>query len=732
MLDKLKEQLLPSYIDFLHANRFLLTAIFALWFVFIIHSALQLQLNTNSSAFYNDDDPVVLFNEKVDSAFDSRESLSLFTRLDKFSESSSRAKSIYEPQVTDYLEQLKEQLELKSYIDSVSSPLDSQRLYGEDARVALTLIYMDTGKTDSYLHEKTDDLHKLLEDNPPPAGVKTTLGGGPIVRTTIGKYMIKDLITTGVYTFLAILILVRILMKDNFIAILTLLLSGLTVFSILGTMAIVGIELSFATTLIASLTLGLGVDYALHLLNAIKNAGSTSKNSIYEAFIHTGPNLTMSFITTTIGFLSLLFGGSKVMADLGLASTIGIFFVFFYNFSLLPVLAMAFRPKFDEQKRGSFFEGSSLHRLTDSISEVFYSLPNRLPNTAKLTASRPFHTFFAILLFAFVMIYGMNFIKTSLNMSDFLPPDDPVIKDMNEQMDSFPQSANSYTVIAMADDVLDPEVLKKIDRFQKDISTIEFVQGSHSIVDDLKKEHGGALQDYRPNYEKLPNTVSDDLSMTRISIQYDQGAERDEDTELDFIAQIDEMMPEDFQFYGQAALAVQSRKTRDSGQLATTLFSFSLIFVVLSFYFKSILRSFVVLFPVFLAIVSTQGLNGWTGVPFSQITSAAFGMMIGIGIDFSIHTMSHMLERIDKGKSYLDAAVHTYQGLGKVLFATSVTTVAGFLFLYLADLSFIRDMGLTLAFGVIFSFIYSVFMLPPFIIVEDILAKRVKSYIDAR
>jgi predicted RND superfamily exporter protein len=86
-----------------------------------------------------------------------------------------------------------------------------------------------------------------------------------------------------------------------------------------------------------------------------------------------------------------------------------------------------------------------------------------------------------------------------------------------------------------------------------------------------------------------------------------------------------------------------------------------------------------------------------------------------------------MREELEHGASYAGAVEATHVHLAKLLFLTSLTTVLGFLALQFAELSFLQDLGLTLAFGILFAFFYSVFLLPALIITYYRIKRRFSS-----
>jgi len=364
------------------------------------------------------------------------------------------------------------------------------------------------------------------------------------------------------------------------------------------------------------------------------------------------------------------------------------------------------------------------------LGKVIEKIEHKLPKTDEFVSKKPYQFILGMLIFTIIIVGGINFLETKTSMSDFLPYENQIVKDLNTQMQLFEGTDNTFQIVAISENVLDPVFIKKLDKTCKDIESVEHITGTYGINNDVKNNNDGALPDYKTNFETLPSSVSNDLKMTRITVYYDSTAASGENILInEIIPEVKNKLPENYTLTGNIALSVRQREIMKSGQMNTTLFSFIIIFFVLYWYFKSLIKSIIVLFPVLFAIIATQGLNGWSGIPFNQITSAVFGMIIGLGIDYGIHTIVHMSKALEKGESSKTALKHTFESLGKLLFVTSLTTILGFLSLQLASLSLLRDMGITLAFGIIMALVYSVILLPAIILIEKEVEDKIKEYI---
>jgi len=141
----------------------------------------------------------------------------------------------------------------------------------------------------------------------------------------------------------------------------------------------------------------------------------------------------------------------------------------------------------------------------------------------------------------------------------------------------------------------------------------------------------------------------------------------------------------------------------------TTIVGFILVFVVASLFYRSALVGLIAITPIVLALVWTISTMRLLDLPFTPLSVTIFTMVMGIGIDYSIHLV-HRIKEERKLHKIEDAVVIAVTNVGDSLFsatatatatATTTTTVC-FASLTLASLLAVDRLGRTLSLGVIF------------------------------
>lgn len=139
---------------------------------------------------------------------------------------------------------------------------------------------------------------------------------------------------------------------------------------------------------------------------------------------------------------------------------------------------------------------------------------------------------------------------------------------------------------------------------------------------------------------------------------------------------------------------------------------FIIIVAVLFFNFRK--PSYVIL-PMLALVVSTIWLFGSMalfGISFNVIAVALIPLILGLGVDYSVHLLHNYRVELDDGKSPGEAIKNSVNEIGTAMFLAMLTTVIAFLSFLTASIPPIREFGILLACGVIFTFITALTLLP--------------------
>jgi len=125
------------------------------------------------------------------------------------------------------------------------------------------------------------------------------------------------------------------------------------------------------------------------------------------------------------------------------------------------------------------------------------------------------------------------------------------------------------------------------------------------------------------------------------------------------------------------------------------------------------------LFMVGVGAFWTFGMMGYLSIPLTMATMAVLPILIGLGIDYSIQFHNRYQEELLRqktvGESIVSSMSHMFPSVGIALLAT----IIGFITLYISEVPMIRDFGVALTVGIIFSYLVAIFLLHSIIYRSD-------------
>ena len=185
-------------------------------------------------------------------------------------------------------------------------------------------------------------LHEdVPEDGFPGAEVSFT-GGHILTITTINAIQNTQITSTLVALFLAAVLLVGIY-RHLGLGLLNILPVILASIWIMGTMAALGITLNVMTVMVTALTVGLGIDYAIHIVERYREESQhRGEQAALENTIHqTGAALLISGLTTVAGFSVLLLSPMPLVRNFGIITAATIVYSVVIAILVLPSLIWA-------------------------------------------------------------------------------------------------------------------------------------------------------------------------------------------------------------------------------------------------------------------------------------------------------------------------------------------------------------------------------------------------------
>jgi len=156
---------------------------------------------------------------------------------------------------------------------------------------------------------------------------------------------------------------------------------------------------------------------------------------------------------------------------------------------------------------------------------------------------------------------------------------------------------------------------------------------------------------------------------------------------------------------------------------------FIIIVIIL---FVSFRRLSYVFLPMVVLLIATIWLFGTMvvlGISFNVMYVALIPLILGLGVDYSVHLFHNYRIEIEEGKSVTQAIKSSVEEIGNAMFLAMLTTVIAFMSFLTASVPPIRNLGLLLGLGVAYTFIITITLLPSLRYLLDKRRKNIKKQV---
>ena len=143
--------------------------------------------------------------------------------------------------------------------------------------------------------------------------------------------------------------------------------------------------------------------------------------------------------------------------------------------------------------------------------------------------------------------------------------------------------------------------------------------------------------------------------------------------------------------------------------IGTVFFAIWLMFLVL---FRSLSLATIAIIPNVLPVVLVLGTLGWLSIPLDMMTIMIAAITLGIAVDFAIHYIHRFREEFPKDRNYVAAMYRCHNSIGRALYYTSLTIIAGFSLLAFSNFIPSIYFGLFTSLAIAVAFLASLTLLP--------------------
>lgn len=217
-------------------------------------------------------------------------------------------------------------------------------------KAAMTIQYASEGMKDT--KRVISAVNEITGNDP----ARTVAGGYSLVEMEMSESVVKGQYYSLLFALVAIYILIALIFKSftaGLLGSLPLIFSVLCTFGFMGWS---GIELNIVTALLSSISIGLGVDFTIHMFWRMKNEiamGLSYESAARTALRTTGRGITINAFSVMLGFSVLFLSAFPLIKSFALLIILSLLFCLISALLLIPAICIIFKPRFLNRKSQS-------------------------------------------------------------------------------------------------------------------------------------------------------------------------------------------------------------------------------------------------------------------------------------------------------------------------------------------------------------------------------------------
>ena len=633
----------------------------------------------------------------------------------------------------------------QKHLDSILSIAKNQKFY--DNKItnqdnALTLLITINKKVLN--SKKRDDLMKsliikssLFESE---SNIKLHYAGLPYSRYMMAESVKQELSMLLLVSLIVTSIILFIFFRSYDTVIVPIIIIGIVVVWVFGTLSLLGYKITLLTGLLPPLIVVIGIPNCVYMLNyyhfSIEKI-KDKKEALLNVIRTIGLITFITNLTTAVGFLVLATTDIKILTEFGIVAGINVIATFFVSIFLLPSIYLVLPAPKSEQT--SYLNYSFIKYLINSFINISFNY------------RRPVFILSSIIVS--VSIYGLTKIKSVSYLIDDVPSESPLMKDLKFFEKNFSGVMPLEIVVdsKMKKGVQNLNLLKKVNQLENFLMDKDYVSSPISLVSFIKASRQ-AYYNNNSAYYSLPNNRDKNFILRYISDGYQNNASN-ENISKSFVDSLGQKLrislnvadlgsfkldsivnnvfrPEinkvfknskaEVRLTGTTLTFIKGINFLIENLLQSMLLAFFIISVIMSLLFKNFKMVIISLIPNLIPLIFAGGIMGFFGIPLKPSSALVFSIVFGISVDYSIHFLAKFKNELINNSIEI-SITNTIKQTGKSMIFTSFILFFGFIIFAFSNF------GGTIVLGVLTSIILFVAMITNLTLLPSIILRFYKN-----
>lgn len=576
--------------------------------------------------------------------------------------------------------------------------------------------------------------------------VEVHYSGLPYIRASV-MTMIKGEMRLFLILSFALTAVILMLFFRSVVAVLSsMVMVAIGVVWSLGTIALLGYEITLLTGLIPSLIVVIGIPNCIYFLNKYHSEYNLNPNkakALLRMVDRMGIVTLFTNMTAAIGFGVFAFTESNLLKTFGIVASINITALFVISLIFIPAL-FSFLPA-PKVKHTHYLENKWVNKILSFFTTWVF---RHRPMIYALTA-----------VVVLVSAAGIYQLKTVGFIVDDLPEDEKVYTDLKFFEKNFTgvmpleividtRKKTMATSLTMMQKI--EELNTNFERFPEMGRALSYVEGvkfarqayynGDSSSYGIPNMFDGAFiqpylkgnNDKNSMFGKLANSfVDSNRQMARISINIaDIGTNRLPallDSLRPIASEIFDSSRYDVTFTGTSVVFLEGSKFIINSLTESIVLAFIMIFGCMIFLFRSWRILLISIVINIIPLMITAGIMGWSGIVLKPSTVLVFSIALGITVDVTIRFLVNFKQELERNNDNIADTVHkTIQDTGLSIIYTSLILIAGFGVFILSRFDGTKSLGLLTSLTLFIAMVTNLILQPALLLWMDKVLRKSK------
>ncbi len=611
-------------------------------------------------------------------------------------------------------------------------------LYNQETGVQLMLVTLDkdilnTKERVPLIYHIKDILDEFEQDQQ----VDMHYSGLPYIRTITSDLIKKEL---NIFIFLALFIAALILtfFFRNFQSVIfPVLIVIISTIWTLGSIALMGYEITILTGIIPPLLIVIGIENSIFLLNKYQAEYKGHRNKIKalsRMVTRIGSANVLTNVTTAAGFAAFIVTGNQLLVEFGIIASLNILGIYLLTLILIPIFFSYAKPP--KNKHLDKLETGGVQKIVDKMVYLVSRYRSRI-----------YWISIIIVIGGFI---GVSQLQTTGSIVDDIPKEDVMYQDLMFFEHHFKgvmpleitiDTKKKRGVLKMSFiqrlDKLETKILSQYPELSKPLAISDLVKfskqafynGNPNKYSLPSKQEANFIMQYMPKMDTgkrslINSFVDKDLQLTRVTVQMaNLGTKEIEALKDSLVPQIDRLFPPEkytVNLTGTSVVFLEGTKYLVKNLVQSLLLALFAIGLLMALLFSSFRMVVISLIPNLIPQLLTAAMMGYFGIPIKPSTILIFSIALGISVDNTIHFLSRYRLHLKMNDWKISTSVIlALRETGYSMISSSVVLFFGFFIFTFSQFGGTESMGYLISFTLLAALLSNMFLLPSLLLTLD-------------